>query len=225
MARYVIPFLGCEGPNDRNFLLPMLRKVFAQAALDHNFELLDTFLTDDDVSYSAGCGLSFEAWVQATAQAAFEKGDGDAILCIHTDEDGDLAAAAGKIARAQQGLVAADSLTSAQVVAVIPARTIEAWMLVDAATLGQHLNPDLPPHQLGLAPNPESYPDAKVKLHLTHQLAHANRRRRQPARIELGELYEAMGTDLTIEQLRKVSSFQSFMDSLDAALTALNASY
>lgn len=223
-ARYVIPFLGCEGPNDRNFLLPVLRKVFEQAAIDHGFDLRDSFLVEGDVMYSAGSGLSFPDWVKAVARKAVEKGDGDAILCIHTDEDGDLTAAKAKIEQARQSLTAADGLTGELLVAAIPARTIEAWVLADAATIGQRLNPDLPSHRLNLAADPESYSDAKKKLHETHELAHGDRRR-QPARIEISELYAAMGTDLTLPQLRRVAAFERFMKDVDGAFQALKAMY
>jgi Domain of unknown function (DUF4276) len=223
-SRYVIPFLGCEGPNDREFLLPVLRKLFEQAALDHDFELVETFLTDEYVSYSSGAQMSFTDWVVKTARQAVENGDGDAILCIHTDEDGDLNAAKAKIEKARQALQAAGGL-SAGLIAVIPVRMIEAWVLADAVTLCQRLNPDLPPHKLELATDPESYPDAKKKLYETHALAHADRRRRQPARIEVGELYAAMGNDLTLQMLGRVDSFKQFVVDVANAFSALKASY
>ncbi len=225
MARLVIPFLGCEGPNDRNFLLPMLRKVFEQAALDHGFELLDTFLADDYVTYSAGCGLSHAEWVQQAAKQAVAFGDGDAILCIHKDADSDATTSLAAVEQARQALSGPDSLAAGLVVPVVPARTIEAWLLADAEVIGRRLNPDLPPHKLELAADPESYPDAKKKLRETHALAHADRRRRQPARIEIGELYAAMGTDLSLQQLKKVASFGGLLESVDKAFQALKATY
>jgi len=105
----------------------------------------------------------------------------------------------------------------AELVAVIPVRMTEAWMLADPEALADVLGGGLTPAQLELPDPPkrvESVHDPKATLHRLMREAQGRRRLRP-----IGVLYEPVATRVNLDRLGRVPAYAQFVKDLTSALT------
>jgi Domain of unknown function (DUF4276) len=135
------------------------------------------------------------------------------VLIVHADADSPKPDKAFK-ERFLPGLALVKKEKSDEVCQVIlpliPVRMIENWMLADYQTLFNVLalkETDLT-KLLKRLQNPEKI--LKPKEVIEELLAYVNKARSKNKKIRLGDLYEPMANGISLEQLKKLPSFQQF---------------
>ncbi len=208
---YISAGLYAEGRTDYEFLLPLidrLLQVSSAQLFPGGHELADTRGID---AFSAKCDARAER-ICAAISAHIDSCD---IFIIHADgasdpEDVRRTQIKPGIELARTGF----SERPIHLLACVPVREIEAWMLVDThpfdLILGKKLN-------LALPPQPETELDPKSILRKIF--------RNGDARIPLGDAYRFFGENVHIEKLRTLHAFQLFEGELNRALKALGAAY
>lgn len=112
-----------------------------------------------------------------------------------------------------------------ELVPIIPVKMTEAWMLADADTLISVIGTLAPRQSLGIPTRPrqvEAIMDPKQQLSHVLQQALASRTRRYRRRRHIGELYEPLARQMSLQRLEQVPAYQQFVDNLSQALTRLN---
>jgi hypothetical protein len=215
MSNIVTIGLLCEGTTDERFLLSVIKRTFDEVALEcaSQLEVYDPELVD-------GKGLPFVAMVQQAATSAQEHGI--MVLCVHTDADSadDRTAFEFKINPAFSAVVGPQYCEA--LVAVVPIRMTEAWMLADAELLREEIDPVGHGAELVLPARPESEHDPKETITELIRLALASRSRRQRDQLRIGDLYQPIGQKLNLRKLERLSSYQKFKESVRAAYRKLN---
>ena len=215
MSNIVTIGLLCEGATDERFLLSVIKRTFDEVALEcvSQLEVYDPELVD-------GKGATFVAAVQQAATHAQEQGI--MVLCVHTDADSadDRNAFEFKINPAFSAVVGPQYCEA--LVAVVPIRMTEAWMLADAELLREEIDPVGNAIDLSLPARPESEHDPKETITELIRLALASRSRRQRDQLRIGDLYQPIGQKLNLQKLERLSSYQRFKESVRAAYRKLN---
>ncbi len=109
-------------------------------------------------------------------------------------------------------------------VAIIPVRMIEAWMLADGQALQKVIGTDLDAESLGIPKQPQQVeaiiqPKQTLVQAIQNGFARRSRRSRQP---NLGSLYEPLAQLINLDILQKVPAYQQFIDDLTTTLIALH---
>lgn len=206
--------LYCEGPSDALFLRPLLRRL-CEATAGHALEPVEVpdgiELVDQpahrsrprDERIALAAGAAEGAWI---------------VLFIHADADArDSHAAIAE--RVQPGIdrLAGELGMNKRVVAVVPIRSTEAWLLADPAALRRVLGTTLGDDALGLsqmlAHGAERVTDPKALLRQAIAVAKPRARAAQVAsyRASLGEL-------ASFERLRLLGAFRTLEQDFRAAL-------
>lgn len=151
--------------------------------------------------------------------------NGAEILCIHTDADDsdDCEVFDHKI----NPFLTALSQTNANdycqiVVPMIPVQEIEAWMMANKQLLKQQMGTTLSDNTLGLQNKPESYADPKQAIENAVSEVRKTMPKRFRDQISIGQLYEAVGRHLEIQDLMQLKSFKKYIDNLHQALVQLH---
>mgnify|MGYP003315263753 CR=1 FL=1 len=151
--------------------------------------------------------------------------NGAEILCIHTDADDsdDREVFDHKI----NPFLTALSQTNADdccqiVVPLIPVQEIEAWMMANKHLLKQQMGTTMSDNDLGLQNKPESYADPKQAIENAVSEVRKTMSKRFRNQISIGQLYEAMGRHLEIQDLMQLESFRKYIDNLHHALVQLH---
>ena len=233
MPHYVMPFFGCEGTNDRSFLLPIIQRTFEAVAAECEVEVVVYEQDPETVVLFSGNGLSFEASVKRAAAEAENYGDGRTVLCIHKDGD----SRTGKAARtsfqtafaaitqdAELGsevgfaaLADTDPPTCHKLVALMPMLEMEAWLMADKQALVQALRTKLTLEDLDLHHPAESYGDPKAAIEQALRLAHAH----GAPRMSRADLLAELGALLSPQQLAALPSYRTFRDDVRHAFRQL----
>jgi hypothetical protein len=111
-----------------------------------------------------------------------------------------------------------------QLIPIIPIRMTEAWMLADPEAFKEVIGTNIAAKDLGLPVHPhqvESVLKPKQKLKLAIRLALAKRSRRRRSSIRVGELYEPLARQISLERLSAVPAYQRFVDDFTTCLIAL----
>jgi len=127
------------------------------------------------------------------------------LFVIHADADGDHEAALAE--RVDPGRKAA--AVAAPIVACIPVREMEAWLLSDRlafATLLAGAEPALPR-------DPQADPDPKRTLSRIHD--------ELGLRGPIGDYYGFFGENVALDRLRRLEAFRTFEDELRGAVESL----
>lgn len=189
--RYLTSGLIAEDRSDVSFLRPVLQAQLQRVALAEGFDAGQMQVSDVAAVKSADAVL-------AAARELLESCD---ILFVHRD-----AREKGKI-DSLRGSLAAPS----RVVAVVPVRETEAWVL--AAACGAEIRIaelDANPAEKGLR-WVEKLPDPKAEL-----------RRRYHGKRGVEELFDLIAGRADLDRLAEIPAYQSFLHDLTAALKELN---
>lgn len=104
-------------------------------------------------------------------------------------------------------------------VALIPVKNIEAWLLSDPDAFREKVGSHLTDQELGIPSHPhqvEGVPDPKQAYRDAVRTALTNRGRRRT--VSPGEYYEPLSQAIDLERLERVPAYQTFRDELERAL-------
>jgi len=215
-VRYVALALACEGSTDYEFLGPLLaRHVETLIAEDgeENVEIGSVI----PVLPSGRFGNSREGVSREFAEGRIFAD----ILFLHTDGGGD-AKGAHQYRVDPLRSVLAELGETPSLVAVVPVRETEAWMLADSSAIESTLGLNAGVVQITEKPkNVDSILDPKSELRRIAQVVEANSGRRRNIRRRgdrVNRLYSTLAADVKFHLLREVPSFVQYETSLRSIL-------
>lgn len=203
-------FVGliAEGNTDVRFL----KKVVYKSVLDISWEC-DNEVEVFDIRDIEAEGDTF---VRKVLDGAYKASTvlGISMICVHSDSDHKTAETViqNKFEPLFQELEKVNDIDYCKhIVPTIPIQMIESWMLADKGLLKQLINAnDLRDADLGLERAPESYADPKAAIENAIRLAMERQPKKKRDQIHISDLYELLGTRLSLEKLRTISSFCHF---------------
>jgi hypothetical protein len=202
--RWIAPALFAEGSSDYHFLGELLPRVVRDAAhrlFGPDFAMHEPLLKLDAPPQRR------EAQV---AQAVDLVADECNLLFIHADGNGD--AERARTERVAPGAAAvAARHPEILIIACVPVRETEAWLLADSAAFVRVLGRAVP---VDLPKDPESLRDPKQALRDVLTAASAG--------VGPVELLERFGQEITLDALRRLSAFRRLESDLDEALSRLD---
>jgi hypothetical protein len=197
---YLCAGVFAEGASDYAFLLPLVTRVL--------YEVSTAVPQLTEVADSVGIDASRpvpRTRAERIAKAIHEYDGQCSLFVIHADADGDRHAALRE--RVDPGRHAAG--VASPMVACIPVREIEAWMLSDRAaftTLIAGAEPELPR-------DPEAETDPKRTLARIYDVLKIGGPK--------GDYYRFFGENVALDRLRSLAAFRQFEDELRGAVEAL----
>jgi hypothetical protein len=208
---YIRAGLYAEGRTDYEFLLPLVNQLLNELAaklFSGAYELAETLGIDAPYGTSGGRADKI--------RLALEKHlDYCDIFILHADGAGDPDEARRTQINPGANL-ARMTIPHSQIhlVACVPVREIEAWLLADPRPFERILGKTTP---IVLPGQPEAEIDPK---NLLRKIC-----RDGASRIPLSEAYRSFGENVRLEKLRTLSAFRRFEDELEQALKALGSMY
>jgi Domain of unknown function (DUF4276) len=213
--RYLGLALHCEGPTDRRFLEPLLRRALLQliarnfaAAVDIAEQFVDLAATSRDLEHIA----------RQISDAALAID----LVFLHADGGNEPDRARRERIDPVVGGIQADRLLP--LVPVVPVRETEAWLLADPEGIRRTFGTTRSIEELGLPANAgdvEHVPDPKALLATDYQrTVGAGRRRRRAVRGYQG-FFALLGEQVALARLEDVPAFRRFEADLIDALRQL----
>lgn len=203
-------FVGliAEGNTDVRFLKTVVYKSVLDISweCDNEVEVFD--IRDVDASGNTFVNKMLDGAYKASTVL------GISMICIHADSDHKTAETVikNKFEPLFQELEKVnDTDYCKHIVPTIPIQMIESWMLADKELLKSLINAqDLRDIDLGLERAPESYADPKVAIEKAIRVAMERQPKKKRDQIQISDLYELLGTRLSLEKLRVLPSFCHF---------------
>lgn len=219
MTKQIFIGLYTEGTTDERFLHSVVRKAFDEVA----FEATGDFDFYIEILQIKKLGLSF---IQQALQASKEGVDkfGISFLCLHKDADDitDQRAFSTSINPAIAEIQKQGNDYCKVVVAIVPVRMTEAWLLADKDLFKKHLGTILSDHDLDITQDPENIANPKRKIESAIRIAMKSRTKRRPKQLTISDLYMPLGDQIETKHLEKLSSYRKFKASVRNAFIALN---
>jgi len=208
-----------EGSTDQRFLKSIIVKVFEEVAYGGCQDSIDIF---DPVFIRFPKKDDFVKSLVEVSIEAYKIGIN--VLCVHVDADdkSDKKVTQLKLDPAFMAIEKLHENVSCKIlVAIIPIRMTEAWMLADTDLLKDEIGTDLSNTHLGISRSPEliTVPKKNIEIALSIAQAHLPKRRKK---ILIEDLYQPIGQKVTMEKLETLSSFNKFKTSVEEALRKLN---
>lgn len=101
------------------------------------------------------------------------------------------------------------------IIPTIPIQMIESWMLADKELLKHLINAqDMSDAALGIERLPESYADPKTTIENAIRLSLSRLPQRRRNQIGISDLYENLGSRLSLEKLKTIPSFVLFENNI-----------
>lgn len=207
-----------EGPTDIRFLESIIQRTFEDVAFecDGSVEVLpiQTFKKIRDAAF-VDVMLSY-------AKQSYECGL--MVLCIHVDADdiNDENVFIYKILPAFEHVQYANDEVCKNLVAVVPVRMTEAWMLADIDLLKSELGTSKSASELGIAKKPEEYADPKTAIEEAIRIACADLPARRRHKFTIAELYQPIGQKIQLNRLEQLPAYQKFKQAVREAYRKLN---
>lgn len=210
--------LYAEGPTDYYFLRPLLQRVCEEMCLQEAtrpVEINEVLPLDHP---EAAKDASREQRILAAAK---EARGAWSVLFIHADGAGDPTRARAQQAQPAIDLLGRELPNEGHGVAVIPIRETEAWAICDGDALrnvfgttlsNEEMELPLPPHRA------EADPDPKVTLERAFKLTSPSGRHKKQG---VSPLLNSLGEQVSLQQLRRLTSFVSLERELKQALQQL----
>jgi hypothetical protein len=218
MIQQLIVGFATEGNTDNRFLESVIQRTVEWLTF---YECAGQIEVLPLISLSKERG-AFTEVVDQYSRKAFESGV--MILCIHTDADAntDENAFRHKITPAfEQVMAQNEEVHCKNLVAIVPVKMTEAWMLADIELLKQQLGSNHRDLDLGIHSTPDDYanPKAAIKEAIRLALENVSPRRRDLA---ISELYTPIGQKIALAKLRKLKSFCKFEEAVRVGLRKLH---
>jgi hypothetical protein len=216
--RYLGLALFAEGPTDHQFLRPLLHRVANELCVAFAREIVEV---GEVLELHSPARVKDSDWATRIVEGAHDAWGGFNVLFIHTDGGGDPESAAReRVLPAVRLTAAKPEWEGVRIVAVVPVREVEAWVLADGdalrASFGTMLDDSrlgLPAHRRGV----EAIADPKQVLAqaYTKVVGRASRKR------NAANLLGVLGERVRFSCLRDVPAFVSLESTFRTALTEL----
>lgn len=211
--------LYAEGRTDQRFLSIIIQRTAENILAQWGRTTVDVL---EPISLNRDIDRRLQRRVDRIVEAA-RRAAGYHILFIHADADHPTAERALE-ERIRPGIEAARSRedTCQELIPLVPVQMTEAWMLADPEALRQVIGTSVSASALELPVRPrhvELESNPKQKLQRAIDIALASRARRR--RLRIGELYEPLAYQISLDRLQRVPSYQRFVGDFTDALTRL----
>lgn len=212
--------LNAEGVTDYRFVKDIIYRTFEHIIAyecETDIEILDVF------NISVNKTTFVETALLASTKGMQERSI--SVLCIHADADADSidTVMKNKFLPLFERLIAkSDKECCKIIIPVIPVKMIESWMMADKDLLKRNIDArQMSDGELGLDKKPEAYNDPKEAINKAITVASQNQRKRM-RKLNIGSLYEEMGVQISLEALKQLPSYLTFMDNVRKALRDLH---
>lgn len=215
MTKQIIIGFTTEGTTDVRFLESIIQRTFEAEAFNcaGQIEILP-------VQYIDKKGGDFIDVVKNYAQQARERGI--MILCIHCDADDktDTSTFNYKINPSFDAVrcIQGDNICKI-LVAIVPVRMTEAWMLSDTELLRDEIGTNKNDKDIGIDKLPEIYSDPKETIENAIRVARKELTKRRRRDLTIGELYSPIGQKISLNNLGKLPSYEKFRNAVKDALS------
>ncbi len=209
MSNFITIGYITEGTTDVRFLGQIIRRTFEDVAFDCQGEI-EVYEPQHIESRGEFVPEVFEA-------SKYAHEIGMKVLCVHTDADArnDNHVIQYKINPAFENIEnSGENNLCKNLVAVIPIRMTEAWMLADKEVLKNEIDTELLDTDLDIHRNPESYADPKEAIENAIRIARSNLPQRKRYEFGIGELYQIVGQKTDLAILSRLSSYQKFRENV-----------
>jgi hypothetical protein len=216
-------FIGliAEGTTDYRFLKPIIEKAFADIAYQCKGQI-----DIGEVTEIKDCdkGNSFSDYVLNASQRAQTLGI--TILIVHTDADDTSSVNAYKNKIEPAKFLLEQQLPETHcmnLVALIPIRETESWMLADKNALMKSIgNTKKSETELKINGIPESFNDPKAKIEEAIRIGRAEMPKKLRNALDISGLYEYLGQTINLENLKTFKSYSDFEQNIKTILIQLN---
>lgn len=221
MSNFILTGLFTEGTTDDRFLISVIERTLEEVAFDCTGDI-ETRVESISINKK---NLNFNEQVLKASQEAVTK-FGVLLLFVHTDSDDftDSVIFESKIVPAQEILLKQSTdMFCIHMVAVVPIRMTESWMIADRELLKTELGIDKTDAELGINQNPENLNDPKQTIEEIIRLSkEGNTKRKRGKGVQIADLYQIIGQKVEMRELEKLSSYIKFKNSLIEKLKELN---
>lgn len=206
---YIRAGLYAEGRTDYEFLLPIINRLLDDIAarlFSGAYELAETLGIDAPSGTSGGRAERIQ-------QAILGNVDSCDLFILHADGAGDSEGIRqSQVTPGIQLVTSASSHADVHVVACIPVREIEAWLLADSKPFERVLGKTRP---ILLPKQPEAEIDPKNCLRKILKDG--------DVRIGVNDVYRSFGENVQFDKLRSLPAFRAFEEELGHTLESLGA--
>jgi hypothetical protein len=213
--RYLGLALHCEGPTDRRFLEPLLRRALLQLVARNSSVAVD--IAEQFVDLAARSrDLKHVARQISDAAPAID------LVFLHADGGNEPERARRERIDPVVGEIHVDRLL--QLVPVVPVRETEAWLLADPEAIRSTFGTTRSIGELGLPANAgevEHVADPKALLETAYQRTVGPRRRRRRATRGHEGFFALLGEQVALARLQDLPAFRRFEADLISALRQL----
>lgn len=214
--RMLVVGLATEGETDIRFMNDVVLRSIEHLVYTECSQDVDIFVNP----IRAEKGESFEDYVRNSIRRGVEE-CGMMALAMHSDSDKDSYEERflHKFTPVLESLKANPEGCDL-LIPIIPVRMTEAWMLADKELFKDEIGSDDTDAELGLDKRPESIADPKMLIENDLRMLARKRSRKYDA-VAISELYDMLGSKVSVEKLSLLPSFVKFLESVRGALTAL----
>lgn len=215
--RYLGLALYAEGPTDYRFLRPILLRLCSDLCVRESRKLVE--INDDVLALDHPRHFQSASREDRILEAARQARGAWSILFIHADAGNDAARARQQQVLPAIGRLGTEFSENELGVAVVPIRETEAWAVCDGDALRQVFGTSLNDEAMGIpgsANATENMGDPKQCLRRAFSLALPRSRRRKVPRVE--QMLNALGEQISLDRLRKLSAFVALENELRQAL-------
>lgn len=216
MAKQIIIALATEGSTDLKLLSSIIKRTFDKIAFAECRQEIEIF---DPVNLKQMHGDIQNKAINYAKEAV---NNGANILCFHADADDptDDRAFRQRIDPAFKAIQEDEQDLCKNLVAIVPVRMTEAWMLADKDLLKSELGTTKDDSELGINKSPESFANPKKIIEEAIKKARAGKHRRRKLPIE--QLYIPIGQRIELEKLELLPSYVKFRKAVQDVFKELN---
>lgn len=220
MSRLLHIGLFTEGSTDVRFLESIVKRTFTEIAFDCRGDV-DIEVSVVEIEKQT---LGFTEQLLAAARKGGEE-LGIMVLCVHLDADdaNDRAVFTYKINPAKAELEKLEEEHYCkQILPIVPVYMTEAWMLADPELLKDQIGTTKTNQELNLHRAPEHIVDPKATIKEAIRIARQEIVKRRRRDLSIGELYQPIGQEISLDRLMTLSSYVKFRDEVINTFRALH---
>lgn len=204
--KQIIIALATEGSTDHRFLPNIIQRTFERVAFEDQQEI-EIF---EPICLSQISGENIREKAKQYASQAVEQGA--MVLCFHADADNrtDENSFNERINPAFDAIKSDKRDLCKKLVAIVPIKMTEAWMLADKELLKKQLCTDKSDSELEIDKHPESFSNPKETIKKAINKAREGITKRHRKKLTIDDLYSPLGTTIELSKLESLSSYKKF---------------